>query len=40
LKVKGLPMHRGFYLIRDRRRIASPLCQAMIDFLLATSEFK
>ncbi len=40
LKVKGLPMHRSFYLIRDRRRIASPLCQAMIEFLLATSEFK
>jgi DNA-binding transcriptional LysR family regulator len=40
LKVKGLPMYRSFYLVRDRRRIASPLCQAMIDFLLATSEFK
>jgi DNA-binding transcriptional LysR family regulator len=38
LRVKGLPMHRTFYLARDRRRIASPLCQAMIDFLLATSE--
>jgi DNA-binding transcriptional LysR family regulator len=38
LKVKGLPMHRSFYLVRDRRRIASPLCQAMIDFLLATSK--
>jgi len=38
LRVKGLPMHRSFYLVRDRRRIASPLCQAMIDFLLATSE--
>ncbi|MGD8985425.1 MAG: selenium metabolism-associated LysR family transcriptional regulator [Desulfobacteraceae bacterium] len=40
LRVKGLPMHRSFYLVRDRRRIASPLCQAMIDFLLATSESK
>ena len=38
LKVKGLSMFRNFYLIRDRRRIASPLCQAMLDFLLATSE--
>ncbi len=38
LKVKGLPMHRSFYLVRDRRRIASPLSQAMIDFLLAASE--
>ena len=36
LKVKGLPMRRSFYLVRGRRRIASPLCQAMIDFLLAT----
>jgi DNA-binding transcriptional LysR family regulator len=35
IKVKGLPiMSRRFYLIRDKRRIASPLCQAMIDFLL------
>lgn len=40
LKVKGLTMHRSFYLVRDRRRIASPLCQAMIDFLLTTSESK
>jgi DNA-binding transcriptional LysR family regulator len=40
LRVKGLPMHRNFYLVRDRRRIASPLCQAMIDFLVATSESK
>lgn len=40
LRLKGLSMFRNFYLIRDRRRIASPLCQAMIDFLLATSEKK
>ena len=38
LKVKGLSMSRSFYLIRDRRKIASPLCQAMLDFLLATSK--
>ena len=38
LKVKGPSMVRSFYLIRDKRRIASPLCQAMIDFLLATSK--
>ena len=37
LKVRDLPMSRSFYLIRDRRRIASPLCQALIDFLFATS---
>jgi DNA-binding transcriptional LysR family regulator len=38
LKVKGLSMSRSFYLIRDRRRIASPLCQAMLDFLLRMSK--
>jgi DNA-binding transcriptional LysR family regulator len=37
MKVKGLSMSRSFYLIRDKRRIASPLCQAMLDFLLMTS---
>jgi len=35
LRIKDIPMFRSFYLIRDKRRIASPLCQAMIDFLLA-----
>ncbi|MBN2126548.1 MAG: LysR family transcriptional regulator [Deltaproteobacteria bacterium] len=35
LKVTGLSMVRSFYLIRDRRRIASPLCQALLDFLLS-----
>ncbi|MCP4664839.1 MAG: LysR family transcriptional regulator [Deltaproteobacteria bacterium] len=38
LRVKDLPMSRNFYLIRDRRRVVSPLCRAMIDFLLATCE--
>lgn len=37
VRIKGLPMHRNFFLIRDRRRIVSPLCQALIDFLLTTS---
>jgi DNA-binding transcriptional LysR family regulator len=37
LRLKGVSMSRNFYLIRDRRRIASPLCQAMIDFLLVAS---
>ena len=37
LKVKGLSMSRKFYLIRDKRRTTSPLCQAMIDFLLTTA---
>ena len=38
LKIKDLPLSRRFYLIRDRRRIASPLCQAMVDFLLETAK--
>ncbi len=38
LKVKGLSMARKFFLIRDKRRTASPLCQAMIDFLLTASD--
>ncbi len=38
LKVRGLSMSRNFYLIRDKRRIASPLCQAMLDFLQETSD--
>ena len=33
LKIKGLSMLRKFYLIRDKRRNISPLCQAMVDFL-------
>jgi len=38
LKIKDLSMFRSFYLIRDRRKIASPLCQAMLDFLFAISK--
>ncbi|MEJ2724637.1 MAG: selenium metabolism-associated LysR family transcriptional regulator [Deltaproteobacteria bacterium] len=38
LKVKGLCMGRRFYLIRDKRRTISPLCQALSDFLLESSE--
>ena len=37
LKVRGLSMSRSFYLIRDKRRIASPLCRAMLDFLLTAA---
>jgi len=33
LKIKELSMLRKFYLIRDKRRNVSPLCQAMVDFL-------
>jgi len=38
LKIKGYPMYRHFYLIRDERRTPSPLCRAMLDFLLAKPE--
>ena len=37
IRVKGLSMVRSFYLIRDKRRTPSPLCQAMLDFLLAST---
>jgi DNA-binding transcriptional LysR family regulator len=36
LKVKGLSMSRNFFLIRNKLRIASPSCKAMLDFLLTT----
>ncbi len=37
VKIKGMPqMKRSFYVIRDKRRIASPLCQALLDFLRNT----
>lgn len=38
LKVQNLPMGRSFYLIRDKRRVTSPLCGALCDFLLKTKE--
>ena len=38
LKIKGLSMCRNFYLIRDARRMESPLCQAMRDYLKGTSD--
>ena len=38
LDVKDLQMHRNFTLIRDRRRIASPLCRVLVDFLMKTVE--
>lgn len=37
LKIKSLSMTRSFYLIRDKRKITSPLCNAMIKFLKDTS---
>jgi DNA-binding transcriptional LysR family regulator len=38
LRVQDMPMHRSFYLIRDKRRVPSPLSMALRDFLLKTSE--
>jgi DNA-binding transcriptional LysR family regulator len=35
LKIKGLPMSRHFYLIRDKRRTISPLCRTLVEFLMA-----
>ncbi|MBU4414287.1 MAG: LysR family transcriptional regulator, partial [Proteobacteria bacterium] len=40
LKVNGLDMKRKFYLMKDSKRTASPLCQAIFDFLLTTSNKK
>jgi DNA-binding transcriptional LysR family regulator len=37
LKVKGLSMSRHFFLIRNKLRIASPSCKAILDFLLASA---
>ncbi len=34
VRLKEFRMFRHFYLIRDRRRTASPLCQAMLKFFL------
>jgi len=37
LKIKGLSMKRKFYLIMDKRRTVSPICRAMLDFLMSTA---
>jgi DNA-binding transcriptional LysR family regulator len=37
LRVKGFSMVRRFYLVRDKRRTVSPLCQALLEFLLETA---
>lgn len=38
LKIENLAMLRKFYLIRDKRRNVSPLCESMLDFLTSTSD--
>lgn len=40
LRIKGVPMARHFYLVKNRRRVASPLCQALFDFLIESSQTK
>ena len=35
LRIKGLSMSRYFFLIRNKQRIASPACQALLDFLVS-----
>jgi len=35
LKIKDLTMSRHFFLIRNKLRIASPACQALLDFLVS-----
>ena len=35
VEIKGLTMTRHFYLIRNKLRIASPSCQALLDFLVS-----
>jgi DNA-binding transcriptional LysR family regulator len=37
LRIKGIPMVRRFFLIKNRRRTASPLCHALFDFLIASA---
>jgi DNA-binding transcriptional LysR family regulator len=38
LRLKGIPMFRYFYLVRDKRRTPSPLSRSLMDFLLTTSK--
>jgi DNA-binding transcriptional LysR family regulator len=38
LRLKGIPMFRHFYLIRDKRRTASPIGRTLMDFLITASK--
>ncbi len=40
VRIRGLPMFRRFYLIMDQRRMPSPLCRAMLEFLLSDSKME
>jgi len=38
IRIKGLPaIKRNFYLIRDKRRVPSPACRVMLEFLQASA---
>ncbi len=37
LKIKDISISRNFFLIRNKLRIASPACQAMLNYLLASA---
>jgi len=36
IRIQGISLSRNFFLVRNRLRIASPSCKAMLDFLLAS----
>jgi DNA-binding transcriptional LysR family regulator len=38
LRLKGIPMFRHFYLVRDKRRTASPIGRSLLDFLITASK--
>jgi DNA-binding transcriptional LysR family regulator len=39
VKIKDIPsIKRNFFLIKDERRVPSPACRAMFDFLLASAQ--
>ena len=38
LRLKGIPMFRHFYLIKDKRRTASPIGRSLMNFLITASK--
>jgi len=38
LRLKGIPMFRHFYLIKDKRRTASPIGRSLMSFLITASK--
>jgi len=39
LRLRGIPMFRHFYLIMDKRRTASPIARALMNFLTAAPNY-